>query len=262
MAQAPAGKPKYKRKLRNYLLDKRFQLKYAGLLSGVAALLSITLGLLLWNTSKSLVEQSHTAVTTGQQAVALGQQVAKESKKVSDVVRMSIVKDPMYGDNPELLDEFKAENAKEDQKALNQQIELEAKARALSSHSDQLAKNQNTIMLTLLAVLSLLVVGVGLVGIVVTHKVAGPIFKMTRQFHDLADGHWNMPAPLRPGDELMDFFKTFEDTVQTLRDQREQEIAMLDEALAKVDGAGNDELRDRLDALRSEMNKALHGDEA
>jgi nitrogen fixation/metabolism regulation signal transduction histidine kinase len=167
----------------------------------------------------------------------------------------------MYGDNPELLDEFKAENAKEDKKALNQQIALEAKARDLTAHSAQMEKDQHAIMLTLLTVLTLLVVGIGLMGIVVTHKVAGPIFKMKRQFDDLADGHWNMPAPLRPGDELIDFFERFASTVSELRDQRQQEIDMLDSALALLDGDANDEVRGKLDGLRREMNKALHGEE-
>ena len=44
-------KKRYKRKLSNFLLDRSFQLKYAGFLFGVAAVLSAGLGYLLWTTN-------------------------------------------------------------------------------------------------------------------------------------------------------------------------------------------------------------------
>ena len=37
MTTPTQGPPRYKRRLRNYLLDKSFQLKYAGFIFGVAA---------------------------------------------------------------------------------------------------------------------------------------------------------------------------------------------------------------------------------
>ena len=60
----------HRRKLRNFLLDRSFQLKYAGYLFGVAAILSAALGYLLWTTSRSLIEQSRKTVDQGQQVVA------------------------------------------------------------------------------------------------------------------------------------------------------------------------------------------------
>ena len=39
---------RYQRRLRNYLLDARFQLKYTGYLVATAILLSVALGSLLW----------------------------------------------------------------------------------------------------------------------------------------------------------------------------------------------------------------------
>lgn len=240
----------HKRRMRNYLLDRSFQLKYAGLLFGVAALLSAALGWLLWNESQLLIGQSKTAVESGQQAVELGKQVSSERKKVTEVVRMNIVKDPMYADSPELLEELQAENAVEDAKVAAQEKELEDKAAALAEHAAELEQRQQTMFIALFGVLALLAVAMGLMGIVVTHKVAGPIFKMTRQIQTIGDGDWSMPAPLRKGDELAAFFGAFESMVKSLRKQREHEIALLDEAMKK----GDDEA---LDELRAEMKKVL-----
>ena len=50
---------RHKRQFKNYLLDRGFQLKYAGLLFAVAGVLSVVLGFLLWRTSQALVVQCY-----------------------------------------------------------------------------------------------------------------------------------------------------------------------------------------------------------
>jgi nitrogen fixation/metabolism regulation signal transduction histidine kinase len=258
MGQAAKGtRPKHQRHLRNLLLDPRFQLKYAGFLAGITAVLSITLGLMLWSTSKSLIGQSRSAVTKGEQAVALGHRLTKESRKVSQVVQMNIVKDPMYGDNPELLEAFKADAKEKDDAVAAQQQELEDQARALTRQAADLENQQRTILYTLFSVLSLLVLAVGAAGIVITHKVAGPIFKMTRQIREVGEGSLAMPAPLRDGDELVDFFAAFATMVGSLRKHQKEEIAQLDEAIAELREDHEDAPVASLEKLRAEMEAAL-----
>src|SRR5690606_16831016 len=126
--------------------------------------------------------------------------------KVSAVVRMNIVKDPFYKDDPELLAAFQDDQKKQDEAMAAQQRELQARADALAAQAEGLAAQQRTMLLALFVLLALLAVGVGVAGIVVTHKVAGPIFKMTRQIRALGEGRWRVPDPLRKGDELADFF--------------------------------------------------------
>jgi len=247
----PTGRER--RKLRNLLLDRRFQLKYTGFLTGVAAVLSITLGFLLWRTEQSLVTQSRQTVEQGQQVVALGRKVADESRKVSAVVEMNIVKDPVYADNPELLESFKTDSAKQAARIAQQQRALEEQTATLGRQSAELESGQNTLFTTLCSVLAALVIALALVGIVVTHKVAGPVYKMTRQIRELGEGSLRIPAPLRKGDELGSFFTTFETTVRSMRQRREQEIAALDGAIAtlgpklgQADLAPLEQLRTRL----------------
>ncbi len=104
-------------------------------------------------------------------------------------------------------------------------------------------------LLALFSALALLVLGVGVVGIVITHKVAGPIHKMTRQLRNVGEGELNVPEPLRAGDELVSFFAAFDEMVSKLRSERQEHIAELDKALedlADADVTGLQQLRERL----------------
>jgi hypothetical protein len=227
---------RHQRRLRNYLLDSHFQLKYSSYLVAIAVALSVSLGLILWRTSVAVIEQSHEAVDQGEQVVSLGREVVKESQKVTEVVKMNIIKDPVYADNPALAEAFKLDAAAQDERLKDQQTQLEAQAAALRKQSQDLTSRQRTIFTTLVAVLSLLVVLIGFAGIVVTHKVAGPIYKMKRQIKSVADGHLQVPGQLRKGDELVDFFEVFREMVVSLRKRQEQEIALLDAAIDTLEG--------------------------
>src|SRR4026209_1993937 len=98
-APAPAG-GRHQRRMRNYLLDSHFQLKYTGYLVAIALALSISLGLILARTARAVVAESEGSVRQGESVVARGREVLAESQKVSAVVQMNIVKDPVYADNP------------------------------------------------------------------------------------------------------------------------------------------------------------------
>jgi nitrogen fixation/metabolism regulation signal transduction histidine kinase len=72
---APAApKVRYKRSIKNYLIDSHFQLKYTGMILVVAIAISAVLGIFLWQTSGEVVQES--------------QKVVEQSKKVSDVVKI------------------------------------------------------------------------------------------------------------------------------------------------------------------------------
>src|SRR5260370_1337292 len=106
-APATAAPARYKPSFKNYLIDSHFQLKYTGLILLVAIVISGVLGVFLWRTSGEVVAES--------------QKVVEQSKKVSDVVKMSISDDPVYGQNPELADTFNAAAVEQDNKIIEQQ---------------------------------------------------------------------------------------------------------------------------------------------
>jgi hypothetical protein len=248
---------RHQRRLRNYLLDSHFQLKYTGYLVGIALLFSLSLGLIIWRTSAGLIAQSHQAVHQGEQVVERGREVVSESRKVSEVVKMNIIKDPDYSDNPALLDAFKADAEKQDLRLTQQQQALEEQAKSLRDQAEALTDKQHAMLYTLVGALSLLVILIGFAGILVTHKVAGPIFKMKRQINDVGKGHLRIPGKLRKGDELVSFFETFETMVRNLRQRQEVEIEKLDRAINTLESKAEPGELDPLYQLRKEMKDAL-----
>ena len=254
-AQGPGGP--HKRRWRNFLLDPRFQLKYSGFLVAIAVVLSVSLGLILWTTSRKVIAQSHEAVHQGNQVVARGREVLRESQKVNDVVRMNIEKDPVYADNPALLEAFRQDAKKQDQRMADQQAALESQSRALQQQSARIADQQRTMFISLCVILTLLVLGIGLAGIVVTHKIAGPIFKMKRQIRELGSGELRLPAPLRKGDELQEFFAAFAETVAALRGQQEARRDKLRAAVAALEPKLGEEELASLRGLIEELDASL-----
>ncbi|HXK19550.1 MAG TPA: HAMP domain-containing protein [Polyangiaceae bacterium] len=256
MSAPPTGR--HQRRLKNYVLDAHFQFKYTGYLVGIALLFSVCLGTLLWRTSVAMIAQSNKTVEQGAQLVKHGQEVVEESRKVSEVVKMNIVKDPIYSDNPALLEAFKGDADKQDERLNNQQTALENQAAGLKQQAQDILGSQHTMFITLTSALTLLVVIIGVAGILVTHKVAGPIFKMKRQIRDVGEGHLRIPNKLRKGDELVEFFGAFETMVINLRSRQQGEIDKLDQAIKTLEPKAEPGELDPLYQLRQEMIDALN----
>ncbi|KYF50769.1 hypothetical protein BE08_35865 [Sorangium cellulosum] len=283
---APEVRARYQRSARNYLLDQRFQLKYTGFLVGISLALSVALGVLLWNASSKIIEQSRTAVQQGQETVRQGQETVKrgqevlvQSRRVSEVVAMNIAKE--YKDDPELAKTFgeaaqrdesklkdeQARKLKDEQARLERDAAtLQQRAEALERQAAEVAHNQQMLLRLIVALLSLLVLGVGVAGIVFTHKIAGPIFKMKRLLRQVGEGKLVVRERLRKGDELQHFFEAFEKMVEDLRERQQAKIVKMDAILEKLeaDARASKSARDvdaeglaQLRRLRTEMQEQL-----
>jgi nitrogen fixation/metabolism regulation signal transduction histidine kinase len=192
--QSPRQPPK--RRLRNYLLDARFQLKYTGMVVAVTLVVATILGTLAY-------QQSHAQT------------------------EMMTINLAMAGETAEFIEQTARE-----------------------------ADRQLLLMIS--SGIMLLVVSLGLTGIVVTHRVVGPAYKMKSLFRHVADGHLKLHGRLREGDELQDVFLEFERMIERLRDNQREEIAQLESAIAKAKEAGApDVVVDDLVALRDRMEKEL-----
>jgi nitrogen fixation/metabolism regulation signal transduction histidine kinase len=261
MAEAASLSPglggRHQRRFKNYLLDTHFQVKYSAYLVLLAAVLSAGLGWMLFRSSSQVIDQSAKSVQQGKEVVAKGKDVVAESQKVSAVVQMNIVKDPVYSDNPALLDAFKADAAQQDERLKKQQETLQQQAVGLEEQAAGLVVQRKVMLSSLFGGLALLCVLIGFGGIIVTHRVAGPIYKMKLNLKAVADGHLRVPSPLRKGDELVEFFETYRSMVIALRGRQEAEIQRIDTAIAALEtktGAGDLEA---LRALQRDMKAAL-----
>jgi methyl-accepting chemotaxis protein len=225
-----ASTGRYKRSVRNLLIDSRFQLKYTGLLVLAALVVSVLLGGFLYVTSRDVVVE--------------GAKVVEESKKVSDVVMMNI-KDN-YAQYPELASAFTEDASKSDQKIVDQQKAL--------------VRQQQKMLAALVGALALLVLIIGMCGIWFTHKIAGPVYKMKMLLRQVGDGKLVFQGSLRKGDELQDFFEAFSSMVDKLRDRQAKEVAELEMALKMAGEAGaSKESLARVELVRDEMKRAIDG---
>ncbi|MEM9865670.1 MAG: hypothetical protein AAF938_28945 [Myxococcota bacterium] len=182
-AEAKAKGPP-KRRLRNYLLDPRFQVKYTSMVVVVTVMIAAVLGYFAYDYSKGQTE----------------------------AMSLSIAMEP--GLNPEAADDLEGFAEAEDQKVL-------------------------TAIVTGIIVLAL---ALGITGIIVTHKVVGPAYKMRLLLNEVGKGKLKLVGRLRKGDELQELFEAFADMIERLRETQAQEIAELEEAieLARKDGVSEE----------------------
>jgi hypothetical protein len=173
--QKPSPQPsgKSQRKVKNYILDLRYQMKFTLTMVGIACAL------------------------TG----ALGWMIMSKAHEASRVVQVRAL-DPTDELAQQLVDQFQ--------------------------------RNDRMLVFTLIG-FGLLLSGVLTVyGIVLTHKVAGPLFKVTLYLDKIRDGKLGQVYNLRKGDELVEFFEHFKAAHDALRKQEEGDIALFQKCSDKL----------------------------
>lgn len=170
-----------RRKLRNFLLNPRFQLKYTLAVVAVTAFASGVLGYFAYNYSAAQTEQ----------------------------LTMS-----MAMNNPSLADEDAA------------------------YFENLAAAEDRKVAISILGGIGMMIILLGITGIVITHRMAGPIYKMKRLIREVAGGDLSIKPGLRKGDEFQDLSDVFSQMVLALREQQADEIAELDSAIAAARAAG------------------------
>jgi hypothetical protein len=221
------ARPRYKRSLKNYLIDSRFQLKYTSFMLIVSLVVAAPLGMFLFRTSSDLVHQS--------------EKVAQESSKLSEVVKMQVKND--YGDDPDLMKSYGSTTAQSDKEVAAQQQGVVA--------------SQLRMRIAVVGGLGLLVVLITLLGIYFTHKVAGPIYKMKLLLGQFGQGKLNFYGGLRKGDELQSFFEAFTSMVASVKGRKQQELEQVEAIIGRLREDGQADALSKLETLRNTMKSAL-----
>lgn len=161
---------KHKRKLSNFLIDKKLQLRYIIVVVVISAIIAGVLGYLIYQQER----QASAALDAGLEAYGLGE-VAQD---------------------------------------------LAAKDSAL--------------------IYKMIAVGIGLAAIlamfllIMTHKVAGPLFKVSMYFDRMAVGRLSVVTPLRQGDMLHDFFETFQHMHEAVRERQIADVTAMTAAVQSL----------------------------
>ena len=198
------------RKLRNFLLDARFQLKFAGYFVALTLVITGLLGAFLVRTTDSLFAQIAASVESRKTA-------ADTSRELGNCTLNNELTTKM--DDPAFVAQL-AERSK----AINDAFEAE---RAAAQEASVEVKRQQR--LTLYALMGVLIAFIGLIAltaIVITHRIVGPLFRIKRMAREVAGGMVRPPTyGLRPSDELQDVFSVFAEMVTQLRARAEADLA-------------------------------------
>lgn len=192
---------KKQRRIRNYLLDRRFQLKYTGMVLLVTVSVASGLGYVAYRFSRGQTEAL---------AAHIAAQPDLDDDTASDLERFA---------------------KQEDRKIRN----------------------------AIIAGVLLLTFALGVTGIIVTHRVVGPAYRMRRLIDHVGEGKLQVTTGIRKGDELQELYQSFAQMVESLRDQRAEEIEQLEDTLIKMEAAGIQsayltELRALLDRIRKTVD--------
>lgn len=119
--------------------------------------------------------------------------------------------------------------------------------------ADDIARRDRRLVLEMVGVgLGLTVILSGYL-IIMTHKVAGPLYKIGIYMEDMADGRLRDITPLRKGDMLQDFYGQFSEAHHAVRDRLRGDAEVMEAfatAWAAAPGEPSAAAADELDELR------------
>ena len=116
-------------------------------------------------------------------------------------------------------------------------------------------------LFTIVGSLVTLVLLLGGLTIVYTHKIAGPIYKMRKLFSTIDGKNLQMWAKLRNDDELQEAFIDFDNMLRRLRESRQDDISDLEKIRALVDkNEPSENLLESLDQLIARFDDSLKMD--
>ncbi len=109
---------------------------------------------------------------------------------------------------------------------------------------EHFARTDSTLIALMIGITVLMAGALGLLGILITHRVAGPIYVMSHYVSILAKGRFPLMRPLRKQDELKEFFDRFQQAVELMRTREVEEASSLEKAVSALEPlAQTDEAR-------------------
>jgi nitrogen fixation/metabolism regulation signal transduction histidine kinase len=226
------------RQNRSYLLDPRFQLKWTGYLVVVVVLVMAALGAVIARTAGRASDTATLAVKQAEKAY-------EESKSNNILTRRTM--QLAGGDNPalqQIMDESLGEVDSQSEKNLAE----------VRSRQEDIAHDRQNVRFLLIGSGAALVLLLFVMGIIITHRIVGPVHKMQRLLRRVSTGRLVIDERLRKGDELEELFDTFLQMTYSLRAMQGARLATLDATLRRAEKASvPDDVMEGLQALRAQM---------
>ena len=130
-------------------------------------------------------------------------------------------------------------------------------------YREAVASQDGTLLWLVMAIAAVMAIALGLFGVLVTHRVAGPIYVFSHYMRVLGEGKFPKLRPLRKGDELKGFYDVFDQAVSDLKAREKanaeqlQEIAAIVAAAAAQTPEAAEAVKPALEKLREMSEKML-----
>lgn len=112
-------------------------------------------------------------------------------------------------------------------------------------------ESTKTYVVVLLVILQLLFVGITfLISLFVSHRIAGPLFKLKKFFAEASQGHLSQNLKFREKDHFQDVADEYNSMMGALRRQRDSAVARIEQALEHTSADGKRKLQEALELLR------------
>jgi methyl-accepting chemotaxis protein len=136
---------------------------------------------------------------------------------------------------------------------------MDLPAETVALIQEEAEKADREVLLSIVVGIGVLVLALGLTGILVTHRLVGPAYKLKMLLKDVTEGHLRVKGRLRKGDELQDVFLAFEAMIAEMRRRQTVEVEVLTSAIdkARAAGMGEDLLSEFVrirDAMKAELD--------
>jgi hypothetical protein len=209
------------RRLRNFLLDAPMQLRFTAVLVTATLLGAGLLGIFLARALNRLSEQAERAVEARAAAAQASHELGNASLSKTLLDRFN---------DPAFTAQLQRQSRAIDAAYQAEQVQVAEQRREVARESTRIG------WLVLLSVV-VFVLAVLLLGIVITHRIAGPVYRVRRLLDDLGEGRREVPRHgLRDGDELRELFESASSLVKKLRAEDEATFEALSTALSAPQG--------------------------
>ncbi len=234
---------KNQRKLSNFLLDSSFQLRHVGYSVAIAAVVGAIGAAALWRSEKVLIRQAEVAVQAREGA-------ANEARELG---RTALTR--------KLLGRFDDPTFERVLREQSQEIDarFEAERQAIAKDRQALVGRERTALAALAAAFLAFVALVALAMIVVTHRIAGPVYRFRVLAEEVGKGRLPKARALRGGDELQTLHSTFTWMIGQLRERESGELEKLEKALAAARAGAPADVVAALEPLRDEKRERIAG---
>lgn len=99
---------------------------------------------------------------------------------------------------------------------------------------------------------------VGLLGVFITHKIAGPMYSLVRSFRRVEMGRWAGHLKIRDGDDLRYVVRNFNQMVDGLVMTGRQELSLIDELIEDLNQSnGSSHSLETLKSIKSRWQERL-----